>query len=658
MRLWWALAAVCAVGTVRPVEAGPRLNVEALAEWAIVVAGDAIPSERYAAEEFQSLFRAATGHQLPLFRAPAGPAGSIFIGHSQAMAGSSAGFGVDDLGDEDLRIRICEDNIAIAGGRPRGTLYGVYEFFERYLGARFLTHNHTHIPALRPELSLPCEEHTYRPPFSYRYSYYSANQAHPEFGARLRNNTVTSQSRLGGISRQRHINHSYYRQLPVEKYGAEHPEYFALVDGERRLDVGGGGPEPCCTNPEVVRIISESVLAELRAHPDWRNISVSQNDNEMFCRLHYGQAADTILAYLTFIHDNIELRGLEPGCFGNARDMGITSEVARKALAYFDKAMAAAENAVVRARVEKASICAYLAMIEAGGRLEVVDDRLVRTYPPEYAHVADTYAELCARYGVTMASELEPIGTYLARLRQQLAGSPAVTLENEVWRLVILPEANARIVAMTHKPSGCNLLRGMDGDVAQLGTIEELAERGFSTDSACFEAVVEGDSVILTRTLGNGSTLERRIALLADGSGGIGFGTTLTHGGSQATEYEIKVHPELNTGTRSSDSDVVAAYLRDGDTWKQVNRDWEIDHGPDGNLLRTATGGGFAYYQHEAGFGVRALYDPAQFDRPRLWWNSQLEQLNLELLTPVTTLRHGESLSYRYTLEFLTAPPR
>ena len=55
---------------------------------------------------------------------------------------SPVGFGIDEFDPEDLRIIIREGNIAIAGGRPRGTLYGVYTFLEDYF---FINNNFLHI---------------------------------------------------------------------------------------------------------------------------------------------------------------------------------------------------------------------------------------------------------------------------------------------------------------------------------------------------------------------------------------------------------------------------------------------------------------------------------------------------------------------------------
>ena len=66
-----------------------------------------------------------------------------------------------------------------------------------------------------------------------RWSYYGENFASPEFATRLRNNTITDDPKLGGKTGQRLINHSFGSQIPTEKYGKEHPEYFALRDGKR-----------------------------------------------------------------------------------------------------------------------------------------------------------------------------------------------------------------------------------------------------------------------------------------------------------------------------------------------------------------------------------------------------------------------------------------
>ncbi len=811
------------------------VRVSEMKDWTVVVAPDAIPSERYAAEEFQALFELAVGVKLPVSNDPPKAARSVFIGPSKAMSASTVAFGVDDLGEEGVRIRIGKDNVAIAGGRPRGTLYAVYEFFERYLGVRFLTHDHTHVPPGAKQATLPCETHTYASPFSFRWSYYRENAEQPAFAARLRVNTVTHDAKLGGTTPQSLINHSLYRQLPVAKYGKTHPEYFALWRGKRDLTVGGGGPEPCVTHPDIVDIVAKAVIAELDKAPDRRNISVSQNDNDAychcerceeinrregtpmgahlafvnavaerveakhpkvkvgtlaywytrkcpktikprrnvqiqlcsiecctlhaiddpncarnrdfcrdmrnwrkvctdiwvwnyntdfhmydlpfpnlrsigpnvrffqksnvkglfmqangngrsgemsdlrnyvisrcmwdptldswelakeFCRLHYRSAAQPVIDHLTMIHDNAERSGCHPGCFPRPQHVGLTPEICRRSLAYFGKALALADDDTVRARVEKASICAYRAMIEAGGKPAYADGRVKASFPAKGEGVIERYMALVRRHGMTMVSERTPVGDYFKRLERLAKGYPACRLENDVWRLTVLPEDNAKIVELVHKPTGRNLLPGLRSMEAEPGTHEEWWAHEDAHDKAtAFSAAQDKLCLTLTRQLPEGSAMVRRIWLDAGAPEKVFFKTTITHQGKQPKSYQIKVHPEFDAATQSEDSKTMSAYIR-RDRWVRFNDDWDRYQGPKGDLLKDAKGGGLAFFNHDAKFGMLVSYRPEQCPEPRLWWYPANAQVNLELITRQAMLKKGESFEYAYQFEYLAAPPK
>ena len=281
--LWIVLLLLCC----RVQAAVPQgVDLAAMEGWDIVIGEEAIPSESYAAEEFQRHFAAAAGHTLPIVRAIDRPDRHVFIGPGELMRKSKLGFAVDDFGPEDSRIVIRDENIVIAGGRPRGTLYGVYTFLEDYLGVRFLTVDHTHVPPIRRWRVVGPVDRFYHPPLQMRWAYYGEVNRNPAFAARLRINAVPGDAKLGGKSRQRLISHSFYRQIPSSKYGKEHPEYYCLRGGKRLAQVQNDAPdnEPCLTNPDVLRIVTESVLAEIEAHPGARNFSVSQNDNARYCQ--------------------------------------------------------------------------------------------------------------------------------------------------------------------------------------------------------------------------------------------------------------------------------------------------------------------------------------------------------------------------------------
>ena len=269
-------------------------NLADLSGWDIILPAASSESETYAAEELQHFLTEATGCKLPICREAEGDDRHIFIGQSKPMHASDVGFDTSTMGDEDLRIVVRGDNIAIAGGGPRGTLYGVYTFLEKYLGVRFLTPEHTHVPKIEKETVVDDVDYTYHPPLSFRWSNYGEINRNPAFAARMRCNTIPRAAKYGGVTPRRLISHSFARQLPTSRYGKEHPEYFTLRNGKRLWDVKDDSrhTEPCKSNPEVIKIVTESVLAELAKNPNRSNISVSQNDNHLYCQCEKCAALD------------------------------------------------------------------------------------------------------------------------------------------------------------------------------------------------------------------------------------------------------------------------------------------------------------------------------------------------------------------------------
>jgi len=576
------------------------VNLSKLANWDIIIAEDASPSEIYAAEEFQTHFAKASSTHLPIVSQPDSTTGRqchIFIGSSPAMRASNVGFGTDEFGEEDFRIIVRDNNIAIAGQskvKTRGTLYGVYTFLEDYVGVRFLTVDHTYVPKIGTWRIVGPLDRFYHPPLRFRWSYYGETNRNPVFATRIRVNTVANDPKLGGKTGLNLINHSFYHYLPSQKYGEEHPEYFALVDGERKLQMGGGGPELCLTNPDVLRIVINTILDALKKHPGMENVSVSQNDNDKYCRcprcaaideregtpmgsllafvnavadevakeypdvmigtlsywysrkppktikprpnvqiqlcsieccvlhpindpkceknaqfcqdlanwgnmcdhisiwnyntnfrnyllpcpnlwviepniryfvannaigifmqaagnalgaelsdlrnyvmanllwdptksgrklideflnLHYGRSAEPIRWFINLTHENAVASGLHPNCFGRAKDYAIDEAITHKGLDAFAEAMKLAENEILRARVEKASICAYRAAIEpiwyAQDKSSVEPDLAERMRP-----LVQRFLELCKKYGVTHASERSRIEVESKRLKR------------------------------------------------------------------------------------------------------------------------------------------------------------------------------------------------------------------------------------------------
>jgi hypothetical protein len=271
------------------------VNLALLTNWDIVVADDAIPSERYAAAEFQSHYEQAGGFRLPIVKSIDRLDRHIFIGSSEMMRNSKVGFAIDGFGQEDLRIIVRNDNIAIAGGKPRGTLYGVYTFLEDYLGIRFLTPDHSYVPALKKWQVIGPVDRFFHPPLAYRFCNHSGTEYRPEFASKARANHHDHGSKFGGKSGLTLINHTFVDIMPTSKYGKEHPEYYSMIEGKRKSQVENDAYETqlCLTNSDVLDITTKYELEYLKTHPEAKNISVSQNDNREYCRCQNCAAIDS-----------------------------------------------------------------------------------------------------------------------------------------------------------------------------------------------------------------------------------------------------------------------------------------------------------------------------------------------------------------------------
>lgn len=265
------LLAALAAGTL---PAAPLKLVEnGKSAYSIRIARDASPSEKRAAGELQRFLREMSGASLPIVEdAKARKGRAILIG------GGAAGIAVDSLGPEGFTLKTAGNNLVIAGGGERGTMYGVYEFLDR-LGCRWFTSEVSRIPK-RPTIVIDPMDETRRPAFEYREVFFT-EAWDKDWSAR---NRVNGQSHhldesTGGRIRYYPFVHSFEQMIPPSKYFAEHPEYFSLIDGKRRAERS----QLCLTNPDVLRLSIEAVRGWIRDHPEATIFSVSQNDWTGWC---------------------------------------------------------------------------------------------------------------------------------------------------------------------------------------------------------------------------------------------------------------------------------------------------------------------------------------------------------------------------------------
>ncbi len=267
----------------------------------VVVSPEASPSEHRAAEVFRDYWERCTGFQPSTGAEPIRDCVNVWIGRVDNPFAEA--LDPESLGDDGLHLRTIDQSwkkrirdrfqvhrslhyqprrhLVIVGGQARGTLYGVYEFFERYMGVRWLTPEVTHIPP--PPASLPVIDFRFVPPLPYREVYYRAFIQNPEYAVAHKQNG-NSMGAIpaewgGNLGFAGGFGHTFYSLVNPDEYWETHPEYFSEVGGQRQRK-----SQLCLSNPEVMRLATESVRAILRANPPNRRIvSVTQMDWPFWC---------------------------------------------------------------------------------------------------------------------------------------------------------------------------------------------------------------------------------------------------------------------------------------------------------------------------------------------------------------------------------------
>ena len=182
------------------------------------------------------------------------------------------------------------ENLVIRGS-GRGLLYGVYAFLEEELGIRFLEPAVTHVPR-RSTLELPELDKSGAPTMEYREpSLWELRDL--AFAARRRVNGLLRREDIpkygGGVGYAKgYFVHTFTKLLPPDIYFDEHPEYYAEIGGSRQREK----TQLCLSNPDVLELVKARVLEELRAQPESRLFSVSQDDNYNGCTCEKCRAFD------------------------------------------------------------------------------------------------------------------------------------------------------------------------------------------------------------------------------------------------------------------------------------------------------------------------------------------------------------------------------
>ncbi|MBR4673490.1 MAG: DUF4838 domain-containing protein [Victivallales bacterium] len=249
----------------------------------IVVAEDAAPTAKLAAAHLQEYVGKVSGSRLEMVGKAPEANGNIFVGERAAM--------VKDLKPEGYRIVAKDGNVYITGRDAKsvvfgirnpwnkhevyndalqlgafgeaGTLYGVNNFLEKYAGVRFYWPGELGTVVPKKEIRIPAvlDEGNY-PKFMYRHIWLCNFNNAPEDAVWYR------RIGLGGKAPVQIIDYN----APLTKAFKEtHPEYLALVDGERDTDkkcASRGGGSLCYTAPGCKEAVAAYIINFFKEHPE------------------------------------------------------------------------------------------------------------------------------------------------------------------------------------------------------------------------------------------------------------------------------------------------------------------------------------------------------------------------------------------------------
>ncbi len=109
------------------------------AQMVIVTDPAATPTERFAAQELAANLQQITGATFEIKTNATAPARAILVGPGTAARALFKDVAFDQFGQEELIVRTRGENLLLAGGRPRGTLYAVSRFLQEQCGVRWWT---------------------------------------------------------------------------------------------------------------------------------------------------------------------------------------------------------------------------------------------------------------------------------------------------------------------------------------------------------------------------------------------------------------------------------------------------------------------------------------------------------------------------------------
>lgn len=278
------------------------LSADSTPAASVVIEADSPPAVSFAARELSRYLAILTGGRFPVCEAEGGEFGRVVRLRTAGRGRSPAppnGTATTTTRQGAYRWRVDEAGVEIVGERPGAVLHAVYALLEE-LGCRWLhPRDGGEIVPRRPEVALPFGEHIAEPAMTMREltNLYAIDREYPlhiDWMAKNRLNRFMPflnvpgsweafaefiEPELAARDMDATLGHHSFRfLLPPEEHFADHPEWYALIDGQRSPDA-----QLCTSNPEVAEQAAGRICELFDAHPQVEMFGVWPNDGFGWC---------------------------------------------------------------------------------------------------------------------------------------------------------------------------------------------------------------------------------------------------------------------------------------------------------------------------------------------------------------------------------------
>jgi len=279
------------------------------AEASIVVRNRADKAVVYAAEELARFLGEVTGADFAVESTRQKGMANLRVGADSARLVEPE-FSTDGLGTDGIVIRSKGNDLILAGGQPRGTLYAVYTFLEDAIGCRWWSSTASTIPN-RKTVNLDEFNIRYVPPLEYREVFwYDAFDGDWAVRNKSNGNSERLDAKRGGKHVYEGFVHTFYSLIPPEKYFDEHPDWFSEIKGKRVHRHA----QLCLTSDAMRAELVKNLKLRLAGNPKATIALVSQNDWHGFCTCaecaaidrREGSHAATMIRFVNAVAEEIE----------------------------------------------------------------------------------------------------------------------------------------------------------------------------------------------------------------------------------------------------------------------------------------------------------------------------------------------------------------